>query len=442
MMNVTEQMRTWMNRWRWPLVLVVATALLMTWLELSANRPQRSQTGPAPLKVRVQHAAPEALRPSLRLYGRVETPQQAELTAALSAYVEQVAVREGDPVDADALLVALDTRDVRLLLAQREADLSDARARLAAEAARHAADLEALKQEQQLLSIAQRAVARQQSLLARNLSSQAQLDEARRAEAQQALVVINRERDIADHDNRRAQLQAAELRAQALVDSAGLELERSQSRAPFAGRVATVSVAVGERLRVGDALLSLYPDDQLELRVQIPSRLLPKLRAAMQAEIAPEAHLLAEGGRLALVLDRLAAEVQQGRGGVDAFFRLRQDDDRLALEVGRAVEVEVLLPPEPDVIALPSNALYGSERIYRVQEGRLQALRVERIGQRPGPAGTEVLVRSRALAAGDAILLTRVPNAISGMPVMAEVPAAEHEAVAPEIAPVASEVTP
>lgn len=405
------------HAWRWPLGIVLLTVLLATLLMVMRTPVQQGAVAETFLQVAVQHADPQPLRPSLRLYGRVETPRQAQLSSALNAYVQQVSAREGLHVKAGAPLVLLDERDVRSLVAQREADLQDANARMAAEQARHQADGAALIQEQQLLAISQRAVNRQRSLLNKKLASQSLLDEALRAHAQQALVVINRERDLSDHQNRQEQLKAARARAEAQLASAQLELERSEIKAPFSGYISEVSVAVGERLRPGDALLSLYPDDQLELRVQIPHRVVQRLREAMHSQTPPEAFVLDNGRRLPLVLDRLAAEVQQGRGGVDAFFRLSGAQERLALAVGRAVEVVAVLPPEANSIVLPPSALYGGTRIYRVVDNHLQSLEIERLGQRHSESGTEVLIRSEALQVGDAILLTRIPNAISGLSV-------------------------
>jgi hypothetical protein len=50
-------------------------------------------------------------------------------------------------------------------------------------------------------------------------------------------------------------------------------------------------------------------------------------------------------------------------------------------------------------------------------EDTLEALEVERLGQRPAAGETEVLVRSSALANGDRILTSRLPAAVTGLKV-------------------------
>jgi hypothetical protein len=58
------------------------------------------------------------------------------------------------------------------------------------------------------------------------------------------------------------------------------------------------------------------------------------------------------------------------------------------------------------------------DRIYRLDEGRMTALDVERIGEYRGPDGSvQVLVRSAALRAGDQIVTTQLPNAVNGLKV-------------------------
>ena len=58
---------------------------------------------------------------------------------------------EGDQVKRGQLLVRLDDRDMRLQLAQREAELQQAEARIASEVSRHAANLDSLPREKRLL---------------------------------------------------------------------------------------------------------------------------------------------------------------------------------------------------------------------------------------------------------------------------------------------------
>ena len=65
---------------------------------------------------------------------------------------------------------------------------------------------------------------------------------------------------------------------------------------------------------------------------------------------------------------------------------------------------------------LPYEAIYGTDRIYRLEGERMRTLQVERVGEQRGLDGSaRVLVRSPELKAGDEIVITQLPNAMDGL---------------------------
>ncbi len=400
-------------KWLLPLLFIALAAL--TFQLLVASRPQ-PPSQPVPERtwsVATITAAAATHQPELTLYGKVEAPYMTTLSASVTAFVSAVNTAEGRQVAADELLVRLDPHDVNLLLAQRRAELDNVRARIAAERLRHQADQEALLIEQQLLALAERAVSRFENLARRQVGSENQLDDARRSYQQQALALSSRRLAIADHPHRLQQLLAELQRNAALLESAELDLARTRIQAPFAARIARLQVAPGDRVRSGDPLLSLYSLDRLEVRAQIPSRWLATIRSALaRGDLRAQARL--EEQRVPLRLDRLAGEVDGGRAGVDALFAISGRE--AALEPGRALTLSLRLPPVSNSFALPPQALYGVDRIYRVTDGRLEAVRVQRIGDRRSAAGEPlILITSDALRSGDRVLVTQLPNAIHGL---------------------------
>ena len=75
-------------------------------------------------------ANPTRLSPTLELFGQVQSPQDAELSAGIEAVVEVMHVRDGVYVEEDEVLLELDDRDAQLALKQNEADLKEARAQM------------------------------------------------------------------------------------------------------------------------------------------------------------------------------------------------------------------------------------------------------------------------------------------------------------------------
>ena len=367
-------------------------------------------------RVSAIEVTPERLTPNLLLYGVVEAPKQAEIRAGVTADVAQVAVREGQTVAVDAPLVTLDERDLALSVRQRDADLREIEAQIVSEQARHAANLEALNREKTLLELAKRAVTRARNLNTRKMISESALDEALQTVEKQALALNARQLEVDDHAARLAQLQARRARAEALRDQARLDLARARIAAPFVGRVTRTPVAPGDRVRPGDLLLEMYPLGDLEVRAQIPFRALPAVRAALAENQALSAAATVDGQSVTAELDRLGGEAGQNSGGLDALFRINKGAQWLT--PGRVLMLHMDLPPEEDVVALPFEALYGLDRIYRLEDGRMAALTVERVGERRNADGqARVLARSPDLRAGDRVITTQLPNAITGLKV-------------------------
>lgn len=408
-----------------PIILKVALPILILalgvggFLALWKSRPAAPALTPQEKAwvVAVEHVAPGPLAPVLSLYGRVESPHLARIVAAVEGDVLEVPVLEGQTVASGQVLVRLDERDSRLALAQREAELADIDAQIASEKQRYESDLKALEHQKALLDLAKRAVRRNQDLRASKVASESALDEARQAAERQALELNNLEYAVREHPNRLSQLEARRRRLQALRDDAMLDIERARVTSPYEGRVAQVEVAPGDRVRVGDLLLEVYDLGALEVRAQLPSRYLSAVAEVLAQGSPLTATVRADGVQARADLVRLAGQVKQGGGGVDGLFRLRSADATLPL--GRTVEIGLVLPPEPDVVALPFSALYGTDRVYKVQDDRMVGVKVERLGERPAEdqRGTRALVRSPDLHSGDRVVVTQLPNALDGLKV-------------------------
>lgn len=402
------------------LLLALGVAGLMT---LARSRPQ-----PEPLAVQekvwpvaVESVRRASLAPTITLYARVDSPRVATLTAAVTADVTQVWALEGETAAAGQELVRLDERDAWLEVNQREAEVSEIEAELVREDIAHDNDQRALVLERKLLELIQRDVERAQMLATREVGSASRLDEARQAEARQMLALDTRRRSIAEHDSRKAGLAARAQRSSAVLERARLDAERTVIRAPFAGPIANVSVSPGDRVRAGDRLLSIYDAQRLEFRAQIPTRYLAQLRSSLGKQ-SVVARAQVDGARLSARLDRLGAEVERGRGGTDAYFRI-VDSGEVDIELGRSVELVVPLPAIDDVIAIPQEALYGTNRVYVLVDGRMRSLPVERVGEYVDDHGQRrVLIGGGAMSEDVPLIVTQLPNAVDGLRVQVTQP--------------------
>lgn len=396
-------------------LLILAVAVAGAAL-LIATRPEVTAQ---PLEERawpVQVAAVEfaSHAPVLRLQGFLEAPRAATLRAGVEADVARVHVREGDSVAVGALLVELADAELRLALREREAELAALGAQLEVERRRSISDREELAIEQRMLELAARELERVDQLARQDFSSATELERARRALEQHKLAVSARRFAVDSAEARIGQLEARLDGARALRDRARLNLERSRIRAPIAGRLAAVEVAAGDRVHPGEPLLALYDAEGLEIRALLPAAHLGAVRAAMAAG-GLEGSAEVDGERLAVTLSRLAGRSSGGQGGVEALFSVA-GKAAADLVVGRFASLELRLPAQPDTLVLPFEALYETDRVYRVDGERLQAVTVERLGEAWRPDGRRgVLLRAPALQTGDRVLTTQLPQAMSGL---------------------------
>ena len=367
---------------------------------------------------------PGTVTPQLVLFARVDSPRIAQLSSAVTADVEAVDVLEGQRAGRSDRLLVLDDREIRLVLAQRDAEMAEFEADLEHERLRHRNNLAALEHEKALLELARREVARARDLADRGVGSQASLDQVRRDEERQLLAVEQRRLAIREHESRRKQVEAKLARATAQQAQAMLDLERTRVYPPFEGRVTEVFVSPGDRVRPGDRLLAVYDTEMVELRAQIPIRRLPVVRAALDRGETLAARAVVDGREIRAVLHRLTAQVDPGSGGADGLFRVTEGN--AWLQIGRTVEIILDLPPIHDAVTIPREALYGTNRVFVLDGERMKSVEVERLGEtHAGDGDGRLILRSPRLEASDRMIVTHLPNAIDGLKVKEAGAAAE-----------------
>jgi multidrug efflux pump subunit AcrA (membrane-fusion protein) len=395
-----------------PLLILIAGFAVFK--ALKATRPEAP---PAEIqervwRVEVEEARPGSLVPELALYGRVQTPALLRVAASAAARVAEVPVREGERVAAGSLLVRLDERDLLPRLRQAEAQVAELEAQVLSEKNRHETDRGALEQEQKLVAIASDGVERAQRLKKQRVGSDSELDAAEEALARQALAVSNRQMSISDHPARLGALEARLQSARAKLDEVQLQVDRSAVEAPHDGVVTDVAVTAGDQVKQDEVLMRFYGLEDLEVRARIPAPYQAEMREALASGRELSAMAEIGGVRVDLRLERLAGQADPS--GVDGLFSVVGDPSPLRL--GQMITLRLQRPPQPDAVAVPFQAVYGGDRIYKLVGGRMVGIQVETLGGlADGDGGERLLVRSPELTAGDQVVVTHMPNALDGL---------------------------
>ena len=392
------------------LILVAGVGAYFHFKSSKQERPRIEKTTHLPV-VAAKLVERQSVAPTIQIYGRVESPALSVLTAAIDADVQSVSVLEGDRVEKEQQLIQLDGTDAGLEILQRKADVAEIEAQLASDRRKFEADKQALSNEKALLEISSKEVERARKLAQTSAGTQATLDTALKDEQRQRLAVTLRTQSIDDFGSRQKLWQARLEKANAALRRAERDQARASITAPFTGRVVEVMVSGGDRATRGTPLLRMYDDEKVEIRAQIPARYLSQLRSALDQGQPIKAE--AENTREALTMHRLSASISTGQGGVDAFFRSNTG----LPELGRTMGIILSLPEIENAVLLDTDALYGSDLVYLIQDQVLVSRKVKVLGFRQSEGDAKIIISGEGFSDTDVILSSRLPQAIDGLEV-------------------------
>ncbi|KMS51212.1 HlyD family secretion protein [Sphingobium cupriresistens] len=195
------------------------------------------------------------------------------LAPKVAGYVVAVEVKDNQAVRAGDILFRIDDRDYRAKLAQAQANVQAARARVASSrediALQHILVRQAAAQRRAAsadLALARKTSDRRLALVDGGAVSQAQVDESNSGHARAAAGVAASEATL-DAQRQRVELLGAQhaaalaalAQAEAARDLAQIDLDNTVVRAPIAGVVGNRQVRVGRLVSPGAALLDIVP---------------------------------------------------------------------------------------------------------------------------------------------------------------------------------------
>lgn len=357
----------------------------------------------------------EQLNPSIRLFGQIDTEALTSVRARSAGDIAQVLVQAGDFVEQGALLVVMDPLDAQAERDQKFAEHEDLLAQRTQRLAQYEADKRLVVQERELLNLAERQLERNRQLAQSNRVSTRDVEIAEQALRQQRLALVQRELAVEQHPSRLQQLNAAIQRAESQLQIAERNLTSTQLSAPASGRVVDVQVAQGDRVTANATLVSLVIPERIELVATLPLRYVSRARDQLAQQVSVPAIAYVDGEIYEFALDRFSAQTDRS-ASIAGFFRLTSGD-ATQLPLGRFVEANMILPLAESSIWIPTSALYGRDRVYRVEDDRLVAVQITLVGEYEKNGTPGFLVMSDQLSADDQLLASRLPQAVQGLAV-------------------------
>jgi len=420
-----------------PVAVILVTAALLLFFKFAQPEPPVKINKEKSWTVQTKRLVDGTKSPQLELYGLVESPYTATITASINAEVKSLDIKEGQAVVKEQLLIMLDESDVQLALQQKVSDVAELEALIRSEKNRHKNDLGSLKLEKSLVSLAEKKLSREEKTSKTNLTSQSSFDSQKQALQNQKLALKARQLTVTDHPARLAQLEARLAHKRALAQQAETDLQRATIVSPFDGIILSTNISPGERVRPGEELLKLYSTDNVELRAQLPQKFIRVIKESLRQQIRLHGTAKTNHGDIAVILHRISGAIAETGIGVDALFEITDEDADLLI-MGEVLEVILYLPAIRDVYSVPVSSIYGTNRIYRVENARLIAVNVEKLGGQIKQGKQFVLVRSEKLNPGDEIITTQLPHAVSGLKVeVRNSPASNQKASITDVSPAA-----
>lgn len=405
-----------------PLIILLITVFVLILFKLSQPQPPVKTQSETIWSVQTHKLETGARSPELELYARVESPYTATITSVIDADVKSLDVSEGQLVTQGQPLIILDDTDAEVIYIDRASNVAELEASIQLEKNRYKNDMKSLNLEKNLVALAEKKLAREEKTSKVNLTSQSSFDTQKQALQNQRLALNARQLSVTDHAARLMQLEAKLERGRALAQQAKNNLTRATVLAPFDGIILKTMVSPGERVRSGETLLEMYDSEKIELRAQLPQKFIPIVKQTLADKQPLYALVKTETDEITVSLDRVSGSINESKHGIDALFQLDSIHAN-KLTIGDTLETTLKLPALDNVYSVPVSSIYGTNRIYRIEDERLVAIDVEKVGSQYQKGKQFILIRNEDLRAGDLIITTQLPHALSGLKVEVHKPA-------------------
>ena len=291
--------------------------------------------------------------------GRIMTPQRVSIGAVITERVARIPVDEGQTVRRGEVLIELDDTDERAALAQSQANVAQAEAKLRQlhEVALPAAEQGLLQAQANSLQ-AHQTYDRTKTLHERGFIGQSQLDDARR------------NLDVSESQLRAARLQVQTNgpggsdfalaqttleQARATLRSAQARLEQTVIHAPVDGALIARSVEAGNVVQAGKELMVLAPAGETQVVVEIDERNLAQLALGQKALGSADAF---PGQRFAAELVYINPGIDALRGTVEVKLKVANPPAFLRQDMTASVDIEVAR--HADTVIVPTEAVHDA----------------------------------------------------------------------------------
>jgi RND family efflux transporter MFP subunit len=374
---------------RYLMTAVIAVGLLITWL-IATSKPTPAakpiRLPPVPI-VDVLHIQPGNHRVWIETQGLVKPKTQIQLVSQVTGRVEAIAEQfsAGGFFAANEALVIIEESDYRIAVSQASAQLANAKQLLATEKGR-----------------------------------------ARQAKREWRDLGNSEANDLFLRKPQLASAKAGLLAAEAGLEKAELDLSRTRVSAPFAGRVLSKMVDVGQFVSQGTPIADIYSSDIAEVRLPLTAQ--QRQNVSVSGLEPSPVKLIARYGNNEYewdaVLERLEGAIDSSSRQYyfvaslpQAFFDSADEAGTLqkpGLAVGQFVTAQIAGNYVDNSFLIPRSALRQQQKIWVLENNRLAYIDVVVIQSNDNTALVQLADTSEAHNS-IAVITTSLSLALKGM---------------------------
>ena len=367
-----------------PLVVLIIALGIYVALINSTPELNTTQKDPVPVAVRAQTVALEKISLEVTSEGNVQPRAQTQLVAQVSGEVIAVAdaLSSGGQFQRGDTLLELDPRDYQIARSRAQASLDRARAER---------------------DFASEEAARVRTLYGDELASIADLQRA---------------------DRTLSVAEASVNEAAAALERASIDLERTVIKAPFNGRVRSESVDIGQFLREGASIATIYDTERLEVRFPLADAQLAFLDAdyARLGSAGDEAATVTLMAKFAGDMQSWEAKLTRTEGDISTRSRFLHviaevsdttSDKGVQLPIGLFVNGIITGRDVENLVRIPRTALRADNTVMVIDENDQLHFRDVQIFQ----LTSDSALISAGLNEGERISVSPLQFVVEGMPV-------------------------
>lgn len=215
--------------------------------------------------------------------------------------------------------------------------------------------------------------------------------------------------------------EAAVKAANADLDQAQRNLERTKIRAPFDGRVKQRTVGLGQAVGASSPLGEIFATDFAEIRLPIPPSQLSFVKLPAEANDTPVPVILTDASGISNP-PTWKAQIVRTEGTLDEstreLFAIARIDDPFGriskaapLRIGQPVRAHIQGQQLDQVYVLPRNALRGVNRVYMIEQDPPVIMKRQILPL--WSTETELIVRE-GISPGEKLSISSLPYAVDG----------------------------